>query len=169
MGYSLAKGIWSKLQKKGPIGMHSVKPLILSDFRAVNPCVPGPGQAGAGPDPAYIHGISDLRSARAFLQQDTRPQFAGLRSHAIDEITHAIQDMKKAAVDDGKSLNYNPPPQSGGTMEAPVHAALRLLHEARNDISRGTDSPMNLGLQARSLKHIDEAIRALQQIVGGGR
>jgi hypothetical protein len=119
--------------------------------------------------PAYLHAISDLRSARVYLQQDTRPQFEGHRHHAIEQIDKAIDDMKKAAVDDGKNPWHTPPPQSGGNPGAPIHTALRLLDEAHNDVGRGADSPENRGLQMRSLKHIDEAREALHHILDAER
>jgi hypothetical protein len=115
--------------------------------------------------PAYLHAISDLRTAREYLKMDGRPAFAGHRHHAIEEINKAIDDMKKAAIDDGKNPWYTPPPQSGGDPGAPIHTALKLLDEAHEDVGRGADSPENRGLQIRSLKHIDEARAALHHIL----
>jgi hypothetical protein len=115
--------------------------------------------------PAYLHAISDLRTARAYLERDGRPHFVSHRHHAIEEIDKAIDDMKKAAVDDGKNPWHTPPPQSGGDPAAPIHTALKLLDEAHDDVGRGADSPENRGLQIRSLKHIDEARQALHHIL----
>jgi hypothetical protein len=115
--------------------------------------------------PAYLHAISDLRTAREYLKMDGRPAFAGHRHHAIEEINKAIDDMKKAAIDDGKNPWHTPPPQSGGDPGAPIHTALKLLDEAHEDVGRGADSPENRGLQIRSLKHIDEARAALHHIL----
>jgi hypothetical protein len=113
--------------------------------------------------PAYLHAISDLRTARAYLEQDTRSHGAGARHHAIEQIDKAIDEMKKAAIDDGKNPWHTPPPQSGGDPGMPVHSAIRLLNEAHGDVARGQDSPENRGLQVRSLKHIDEARKALEE------
>jgi hypothetical protein len=145
--------------------MRSLKSLITATFALLTlvflvPAVPAHAQF-----PAYLHAISDLRSARAYLQQDTRPQFEGHRHRAIDEISRAIDDMKKAAVDDGKNLGSTPPPQSGGNPGAPIHTALRLLEEARRDVASGADSPENRGLQVRSLQHIDKAQEELHHIL----
>ena len=115
--------------------------------------------------PAYLHAISDLRTAREYLKMDGRPGWAGHRHHAIEEIDKAIDDMKKAAIDDGKNPWHTPPPQSGGDPAAPIHTALKLLDEAHDDVGRGADSPENRGLQIRSLKHIDEARGALRHIL----
>jgi hypothetical protein len=112
--------------------------------------------------PAYLHAISDLRTARAYLEMDSRPEGGGARRHAIEEIDKAIDEMKKAAIDDGKNPWHTPPPQSGGNPGWPVHSAMKLLNEAHDDAARGQDSPENTGLQIRALKHIDKAREHLQ-------
>ena len=60
--------------------------------------------------PAYLHAISDLRTARWMLEH--RPGDAAVAAHegeAIGEIDHAIRELTSAAVDDGKNI-HNPPP-----------------------------------------------------------
>jgi hypothetical protein len=101
--------------------------------------------------PAYLHALSDLRSARAFLQYDTRPAWAGHREHAIEQIDKAINDIKVAARDDGKNPWHTPPPQSGGSEGWPIHSAVKLLREARGDVDHGHDD-----------EHIDKALRELE-------
>lgn len=119
--------------------------------------------------PAYLHAISDLRTAREYLKFDARPEFDGRRHRAIEEISKAIDEMTKAAIDDGKNPWHTPPPQSGGDANAPIHSALRLLDEAHSDASHGTDIPENRGLQLRSLHHIETAQGELRQILAGAR
>jgi AcrR family transcriptional regulator len=111
--------------------------------------------------PAYLHALSDLRSARAYLQYDTRPSWAGHRAHAIEQIDKAINDIKVAARDDGKNPWHTPPPQSGGSAGWPIHSAVKLLREARGDVDHGRDLPENHGLRERSVEHIDKALREL--------
>jgi len=128
----------------------------LLTFSILIPATPAKAQM-----PAYLHAISDLRTARAFLQRDNRQQFAGAEAKAITEMSAAIDDMSKAAADDGKNPWQAPPPDPGANPNTPIHSAIRLLEEAHQDISRGQDSPENFGLQVRALKHIDAARRAL--------
>jgi hypothetical protein len=58
-----------------------------------------------GPHPAYLHALSDLRAARPYLNDGWR----GLREYdddaVIREIDAAINEIKKASIDDGKGLN----------------------------------------------------------------
>ncbi len=114
--------------------------------------------------PRYLHALSNLRMARAWLQADGRPQYAAERHRAIDEIDRAIGEIKHAARDDGKNLNFQPPPSSGGNPSAPLHSAMKLLDEARQDIADTPDQPGNVGLQVRALQHIDGARSALQPV-----
>jgi hypothetical protein len=112
--------------------------------------------------PAYLHALSDLRSARAYLQYDARPAWAGHRQHAIEQIDKAIGEIKIAAIDDGKNPWHTPPPQSGGSEGWAVHSAVKLLREARGDVDHGMDRPENRGLRERSVEHIDKALRELE-------
>jgi len=111
--------------------------------------------------PAYLHALSDLRSARAYLQYDNRPQYAGHRARAIEQIDKAINDIKVAAMDDGKNPWHTPPPQSGGNDGWPIHSAYNLLKEAKGDVDHGQDIPQNHGLRERAFEHIQAAIEAL--------
>ncbi|MGD0737005.1 MAG: hypothetical protein ABR976_17875 [Terracidiphilus sp.] len=111
--------------------------------------------------PAYLHALSDLRSARAYLQYDTRPEWGDRRQHAIEQIDKAIDEIKVAAMDDGKNPWHTPPPQTGGEEGWPIHSAVRLLREARGDVDHGMDTPENRGLRERSVDHIDKALREL--------
>jgi hypothetical protein len=123
---------------------------------------PAPKALAQRDGPRYLHAISDLRTAREYLKMVDRREGAEARRIAIDEISHAIDDMKRAAADDGKNLWHMPPPESGLNPEAPGHSAARLMREAREDVQFGRDFPENAGLQVRSLEHIDNALRALQ-------
>jgi hypothetical protein len=137
--------------------MRNLKSLVVAAFSALSLMFLVPATPANAQEPAYLHAISDLRTARAYLQMDNRPAFRATRDQAIDEIDHAILDMKIAAVDDGKNLWQTPPPQSGGDPLGPIHSAMRLLIEAHADVARGRDNPMNGDLQIRSMRRIDHA------------
>jgi hypothetical protein len=142
--------------------MRILKSLPVAVFTLFTLMLFVPAQSAIAQGPAYLHAISDLRSARWYLQQDHRGNQADALQHAIEEINKALDEMKIAAARDGKDVWQTPPPQSGGDAMAPIHSAVRLLREARGDVGNGTDFPQNQGLQARSVRHIDEALRHLQ-------
>lgn len=114
--------------------------------------------------PKYLHALSDLRSARGWLDADHRPELGDLRHNAIKEIDKAIDEVKKAAKDDGRNLNFVPPPQQSAAPGGMVHTALDLLDRAYQDVSAGADAPQNAGLQTRALQHIAAARAAVQQM-----
>jgi len=116
-------------------------------------------------EPRYLHAISNLRQARAWLQSDQGPNNADARNRAIDEITKAIIEVKKAASDDGKDTNFTPPPDARGGGIGPVHSAFDLLGVAFEDVKFGYDNPRNAGLQERAKQHIGEARRILGSII----
>ena len=62
-----------------------------------------------GPHPAYLHALSDLRMARAYLDQIAWPPVQKDEEHAIREIDAAIGEIKRASIDDGKNLEDHPP------------------------------------------------------------
>ena len=141
--------------------MRGLKVLTVIAFVLTTILVLVPAKQAQAQGPAYLHAISDLRSARAYLLSDRFPGESKARERAIEEINHALDEMKRAAVDDGKNPSETPPPQSGGNPSLPVHTAVKLLREARGDIDHGRDRPENQGLRERSIEHIDRALDAL--------
>ena len=62
--------------------------------------------AGAQPQhPAYLHALADLRDARAHLERPDGGALHAEERSAVEEIDHAISEIKKAAIDDGKNIN----------------------------------------------------------------
>jgi hypothetical protein len=118
-------------------------------------------------EPHYLHALSDLRTARDYIQYD-RGQFNGERRHAVDEINKAIEEIKHAAWDDGKNTQFAPPAQGVTTGWAPMHQAIHWLAEAKRAVAQGVDTPQNQGLRDRALFHITEALGIANGIRGAG-
>lgn len=145
--------------------MRSVKPFAVAAF-ALSAVIcllsATPAQAQG---PRYLHALATLRQARAWIRVDTRPQYADLRHHAQEEIDHAIDEVKKAAHDDGTNTNWVPPPAPPGqNPSAPILSGINMLNMAHRDVAAGQDQPENAGLQAQALQHIDAAREALHRI-----
>lgn len=153
------------IPKKGTTEMRALKSFAVAAFALLTLLLLLPATPAKAQFPAYLHAISDLRTARAYLEMDARPGGEHARRHAIDQINKAVDEMKKAAVDDGKNPWHTPPPQSGGNPGMPVHTAVRLLREARGDVDHGHDSPENRGLRERSIDHIDKALADLEPLL----
>ena len=115
--------------------------------------------AGAAEHPYYLHALSDLRAARWML--DHRPgnwQQTQDEIEAVRRIDAAINEIKRAAIDDGKNLNDHPRVDEIMEHSGRLRAALGFLEKARQDVNQEEDNRFADGLKDRSLQHINEAI-----------
>jgi hypothetical protein len=107
--------------------------------------------------PGYLHAISDLRYARALLwREDWRDVMRDQRA-AIDEIDRAIDEAKRAAIDDGKNLNDHPPVDARLGWEGRFRQVMQLLDSAQRDLSYEEDSRRAGAWRAASLGHVQRA------------
>jgi hypothetical protein len=117
-------------------------------------------QQKPGAHPHYEHALSDLRSARWMLSNTAGDsKVSANEKRAIGEIDGAINEIKTASIDDGKSLNDHPP------VDVKEHGsrllkATEALHSARKDVDMAEDNPQLQGLKQRVNGHIDHAIEA---------
>ncbi len=118
-----------------------------------------------GRHPAYLHALTDLRNARAHLERGTwSGRMDREEDHAIAEIDKAIDEIKRAAIDDGKNLNDHPPVDNHLAHRGRYHRALELLDSARHDVAEKEDDQFARGLKHRALEHIDEAHRIVEHL-----
>jgi hypothetical protein len=143
--------------------MRSFKTLLAAAF-AISALVSLATPAKAQ-EPRYLHALANLRAAKDWVNQDHRPAFKDARKDAVKEIDMAINDIKKAAHDDGKSTEFTPPPGQNTDPDRPILSARTLLDEAFKDCQAGTDIPQNAGLQARAMDHIGEARKIVNRIL----
>ena len=68
--------------------------LALAGSLAISPKAASAQQV-PGPHPAYLHALSDLRLARAYLDQIAWPPVQQDEEHAIREIDAAIGEIKR--------------------------------------------------------------------------
>ena len=111
-----------------------------------------------GPHPAYLHALSDLRAARHYLNDGWA--WAPVKhddNEAIKQIDAAIDEIKRASIDDGKGLND---PFHIDTSLSPhdrFRKANELLVAAHRDLEHAEDVPQAHGLRDRAINHIDNA------------
>lgn len=113
-----------------------------------------------GKHPAYLHALTDLRTARWFLEhQAGDAKVYGDEDVAITEIDAAINEIKHASIDDGKDLHDHP--------QVDVHEhgsrllkSIETLKKAHGDIDKEEDNPEVRELRHHALEHIDRAIHA---------
>jgi tetratricopeptide (TPR) repeat protein len=115
--------------------------------------------------PAYLHALTDLRHARAHLERPDHGELREQEKKAIHEIDEAINEIKKAAIDDGKDLNDHPPVDARMDWPGRLHRAIELINKAHNDIAREEDNRFAQGLQQRALEHIDKAHHHVEEAI----
>src|SRR5271155_314188 len=115
--------------------------------------------------PAYLHALTDLRHARAHLQRPDGGELRDQEKKAIHEIDEAINEIKKASIDDGKDLNDHPPVDTRMPWDGRLHRALQLLDKAHQDISQEEDNRFAQGLQERAFVHIDKAHHHVEEAI----
>ena len=84
---------------------------------------------------------------------------------AIHEIDDAINEIKKASIDDGKDLNEHPPADAGLDHTSRMHRAKQLLEKAHQDIAHEEDNSFAQGLQQHSFGHNDKAIHNVDEAI----
>jgi hypothetical protein len=110
--------------------------------------------------PAYLHALADLRHARGLLE---RPAVL-TRNAAFDEVVAlrevevTMNELRQAAIDDGKNVNEHPAVDVRLDWRGRLHQSLTLLRSARRDVAQAEDNPQAVAVQRRALQHLDAAI-----------
>jgi len=126
------------------------------------PPPPPPPQAH---HPAYLHALTDLRAARWLIEH--RPgdwAQSGDEMEAVRRIDAAINEIRRASIDDGKNLADHPPLDERPDHRGRIHEALEYLRKARADVSGAERNGFANGLRDRALGHIDGAINAARRV-----
>jgi tetratricopeptide (TPR) repeat protein len=147
--------------------MKSIYNLVLS-IAALTLLVPAYSSAKPVPrpdHPAYLHALTDLRDARAHLQRPDGGELRDQERKAIHEIDQAINEIKKASIDDGKDLNDHLPVDARLDWRGRLHRAQELVNKAHNDVAREEDNYFAQGLQQRALEHIDKAHHHIDEAI----
>ena len=142
------------------IQKNSLKKLGLSFCLCVFGITSGIAQGWPGQRPAYLHALTDLRAARWMIQH--RPgnwAQSNLELDAVKQIDAAINDIKQAAINDGKNIDDHPQVDERNDHNGRLHAAHDYLKKAHDDISKGEDNQYSRDLRNRSYKHIGQALQ----------
>lgn len=116
-----------------------------------------------GIHPAYLHALTDLRHARAHVDKFVmNGREDSDEARAVRAIDAAINDIKEAAIDDGKNLNDHPQVDEHFDRVGRYRRALELLDGAYRDIDQREDNGWSRGLKHRAMGHIEEARRAIR-------
>ncbi len=111
--------------------------------------------------PAYLHALTDLRAARGYLRRPAGAMVKWDENRAIREIDAAINEIKRASVDDGKNIEDHPAVDDHMVWGGRLQKALELVETARRDVNQEEDNGFAQGLKNRAIGHIDLASRAI--------
>jgi hypothetical protein len=145
------------MNSRSRLALHSYLLLVL----VFSGCISPPSR-----HPAYLHALTDLRTARWMLEH--RPGDVAVSAHedeAISEIDRAIGELKRAAIDDGKNIHDHPKADTPNDYRGRLHRAAELLRTARADMTREEDNPNARGLRDRAIGHVDAALHATERAI----
>jgi hypothetical protein len=115
--------------------------------------------------PGYLHALSDLRFARALLEHGDWGRVGPDRERAIGEIDRAIEELRRAAMDDGRNPDEHPPIEQRWEPRDRLRRAEEALGRAREAITREEDNPAAREWRDRAFRHIDQARRAIHHAI----
>src|SRR5579862_1371316 len=104
-----------------------------------------------GDHPYYLHALSDLRAARWMIEH--RPGNWAQTNDEIEAVRHidaAINEIRKAAIEDGKNLEDHPPVDERNEHMGRLREAIEFLRKARQDVAHDEDNKFAQGLQGRA-------------------
>ena len=137
-------------------------PLLLAALAILS--LPLSAQADEpGRHPAYLHALSDMRTAYWLISHrgTSDPVANANERRALNEIRAGYYEIRRAAIDDGKDVDMQPPADmTWGDRGGRLHHALDLLRDADNDAHHEEDDPTTRGLQRRAVQHINAAFNA---------
>jgi hypothetical protein len=136
----------------------------IEDSHVAGPPPPPPPPAPAA-HPAYLHALSDMRHARALLERPAKPDVKWDENNAIREIDAAINEIKGAAIDDGKPLSDHPAIDAKSDHRGRLRQAMEMLKQAARDIEEKEDNAFAKGLRARAVGHLHNAEHAVHEAI----
>jgi hypothetical protein len=133
------------------------------------PMAPAPNTIASMRHPAYLSALADLRSAR-WLLQNVPGNWIRVNDelNAIRRIDDAIAEIRRAAIDDGRDINYNPGVNERFDRYGRLSDSVSFLRRARADIDRGENDGATQGLRDRAAVHIEGAILFTENAIRAG-
>ena len=122
-------------------------------------CVSVPGN-----HPAYLHALENLRSARWMIEHRPGDLVRSVYEvDAVHEIDWAIFEIRKAAVNDGRNVDWHPAVDARpDSTKGNLHQALQYLGQAHSDVAQAEDNIFATGLRDRAIGGKEAAIKSTQ-------
>ena len=111
-----------------------------------------------GRHPHYASALSDLRTARWLLDRPAEYNVARDQRAATDFINRAIDEIKRASIDDGRNPDWHAPVDTSLDRRGRLQKASELIEAARRDLSFEEDNYAAAGWRGRAMRHVDDAL-----------
>jgi hypothetical protein len=110
---------------------------------------------------AYRDALSQLRTARAYVEHPDVGELHDQEKSAIAEIDAAINELE-SVVNDGRGPGDHPPVDTHKRWIARLNEAAKLLNKAHDNVQKENDGS---GAQERAIQHIGQASKFIQQAI----
>lgn len=127
--------------------------LALAFAAAANPA---PGKYGS-----YESALSQLRTARAYIEHPDSGELHDQEKSAIAEMDAAVNELE-SVVNDGKGPADHPPLDSHLRWIPRLNKAADLLNKAHDNVQKEDDSS---GARERAIQHIGQARKFVEQAI----
>ena len=107
--------------------------------------------------PHYMEALTDLRLAKALLLVQDDSAAGKFSVTAAGDASQAMAEIKRAAIDDGKSEDDHAPIDANVSRRDRLHEALSLIEGAQRDLQAEEDDKKALGWRARAQKDVADA------------
>jgi len=110
---------------------------------------------------AYRDALSQLRTARAYIEHPDAGELHDQEKSAIAEMDAAIKELE-SVVNDGRGPGDHPPLDSHKRWIARLNEAAKLLNKAHDNVQKENDQS---GARERAIQHIGQASKFIQQAI----
>ncbi len=124
-----------------------------------------PRPAPAQEHPHYLHALSDLRLARALLDRQQEWNVMRDQYAAVQEVDHAIGEIKRASIDDHRGIEDHPPIDAHLDYRGRLRRAMELLDSADHDLHAEEDNYAALGWRDAAIHHVNDARGAVHRAI----
>ena len=111
----------------------------------------------AAAHPHYTKALTDLRLARALLMVPDDTPARKFAATAAGDIEQAMAEIKRASIDDGKSVDDHPPIDANVSHRDRLHEVQALIESADRDLNAEEDDKAALGWRAKAIKDVADA------------
>jgi hypothetical protein len=110
---------------------------------------------------AYRDALSQLRTARAYIEHPDAGELHDQEKSAIAEIDAAINELE-SVVNDGRGPGDHPPLDTHKRWIDRLNEAAKLLNKAHDNVQKQNDGS---GARERAIQHIGQASKFIQQAI----